>query len=807
MTIARFVHHAHPVLSSAALRWGCLLAILTTGVSAFAGSPIVQTIKPAGLQRGTEVELTLGGESLRDAVGILSQDQSIKLVEIVKADSKSLKMKVSVDASIEPGLYPFWLVTKSGVSNLRLLSVGAMPDVSETEPNSEFTKAQKTTLNSTVNGTIESEDIDYFQVDLKAGQRLNVEIEGIRLHWTLVNQFVLDPYIAILDSDQRELASSDDAALWKQDGFCSYKAAADGTYTVMIRDSSFLGHPSNQYRLHIGDYPRPLAIYPAGGKPGQKLTAQMIDVDGTSRSVDVQLPETVLDQFPVVSQTEQGLSPSPNFVRVADQTLVMESEPNDNFDQATPGSIPVAFHGAVGADKDTDYFVIEMKKGQKARVDVYGRRVLRSKLDPVISVYGPDKKSIGSSDDNQGNPDPFYQISAAANGPHYIRLIDHLQLGSPLHHYRIEVTPADPTVHLTPLELRRDEAWNTVVPQNGYGVMVLSATRLDHSNAVKVAVDGLPENVTATTYDLPANRTQIPIVFSANKDASLGASLVSVRGTEDAYKVHYRQETKLVLGQNRRPFWTYKMTQSPLVVTPPMPMELEVVAPKSPIVRQGSKSIKVRIKRSEGFKNTVSLRTSYNPPGIAINNALKFEKDATEIEIPVTANASAALGAWPLVFVARYGHDEGAMEVGTNPVMLDVQEHFFDFTFPNKSGEMGTETSIEIGLDIRRDLPGEAEVEIVGLPKGVTSKAAIQPVKPGQTSVVFPISIAADAKPGNHKTLACIGRIKTEGEAIVQTTGTGQLRVDKPLPSKKEAQALPKVEEPKKKDEKANSSS
>ena len=59
----------------------------------------------------------------------------------------------------------------------------------------------------------DNEDVDYFVVEAKKGDRITAEVEGIRLGITL-----FDPYVAILDAKRFELASSDDAALVWQDG-------------------------------------------------------------------------------------------------------------------------------------------------------------------------------------------------------------------------------------------------------------------------------------------------------------------------------------------------------------------------------------------------------------------------------------------------------------------------------------------------------------------------------------------------------------------------------------------------------------
>ena len=51
----------------------------------------------------------------------------------------------------------------------------------ETEPNSDAARAQAVALGTTVNGVAQYEDVDYFAVDLAAGQKLAAEVEAIRL--------------------------------------------------------------------------------------------------------------------------------------------------------------------------------------------------------------------------------------------------------------------------------------------------------------------------------------------------------------------------------------------------------------------------------------------------------------------------------------------------------------------------------------------------------------------------------------------------------------------------------------------------
>ena len=233
--------------------------------------------------------------------------------------------------------------------------------------------------------------------------------------------------------------------------------------------------------------------------------------------------------------------------------------------------------------------------------------------------------------------------------------------------------------------------------------------------------------------------------------------------------------------------WSYDTERAAMAVTEKAPFTIELVQPKTPIVRSGSKELLVKIVRDEKFDGVVSLRTLYNPPGIGVNNSRRIEKGKSEARIPITANGSAAIGQWPLIMVASYPTANGTAYISTQEIMLDVQESMFKYEFPKAAGELGSEAPLAIKMEVLREYPGEAEVQLVGLPKGVTSPAATQKITKDSKVVTFPIVIAKDAKVAKHKTLNVQTRVKVGDETIVQTTGTGELRVDKPLPPKKNA--------------------
>ncbi|HEY6564724.1 MAG TPA: hypothetical protein VIY86_09530, partial [Pirellulaceae bacterium] len=68
----------------------------------------------------------------------------------------------------------------------------------------------------------------------------------------------------------------------------------------------------------------------------------------------------------------------------------------------------------------------------------------------------------------------------------------------------------------------------------------------------------------------------------------------------------------------------------------------------------------------------------------------------------------------------------------------------------------------------------------VGLPAGVTSES--RTLAPDQSELRFPLLAAPDARPGRFPSVLCRLTTMRGTEAIVQTLGTGQIRVD-PAPS------------------------
>ncbi|CAN0459068.1 unnamed protein product, partial [Hapterophycus canaliculatus] len=182
----------------------------------------------------------------------------------------------------------------------------------------------------------------------------------------------------------------------------------------------------SRYLLHVGSFPRPTTVIPSGGVQGDVLKAKLIDIDGSVSEATVQIPTDLIDPdkgagqrtqpYSVSTETPQGVAPTPNWIRVGNLPIVNEIEPNNDYKKAPECSVPASLCGVISEPNDYDCFSFQCKKNEKFRVQLYARETLRSPLDGVVTVFGPDNKTIKSGDDIGGKPDCFFNFTASADG-------------------------------------------------------------------------------------------------------------------------------------------------------------------------------------------------------------------------------------------------------------------------------------------------------------------------------------------------------------------------------------------------------
>ncbi len=767
-----------------------LLAMMAVVVSAY--EPSVSVIRPTGFERGKTIEATFAGARLGDAQELLFYEQGITLKKITPVNANSFKATLEVSPQCRLGIHAVRVRTATGVSNLRTFTVGALPVVVEKEPNSDFAAPQAISLDVTVGGIVQNEDVDYYVVEAKKGERITAELEGIRLGYTF-----FDPYVAILDAQRFELARSDDFPLLRQDSLCSIVAPEDGKYIIEVRESAFGGNGNCHYRLHVGRYPRPIAVFPPGGRPGETLQLECLDATGRTWQESVTLPtDDSKSEFLFFSQDEKGIAPSPNHLRLIDIPAINEAEPNDSYTKPNTMTVPGAVNGRIGTPGDNDYFKFAAKKGQRFDIRVYSRKILRSPLDSVLVVRRAKNGSGVGSNDDSGGPDSYVRFTAPEDGEFVIQIYDHLHGGGPDFVYRIEVVPV--AAGLTMAVPERFRYVSTVVPvaKGNRMAILVNASRANFGGELTVGFPGLPAGLKVDAEKMAANRTQIPVLFSADAAAKPAGALTPVIGRceKPAVEGGLAQRTMLVRGQNNRDVWGHNGDRLAVAVTEEAPYSIELVEPKVPIVRNGTMGLKVVAHRKEGFKAAISVRMLYNPPGVSASGSVSIPAGKNEAVIPMTANGGAAIREWPIVVIGRAGTPQGAVDVSTQLVTLKVSDHYVRTKFEKSAVEQGQEAEVVVQVEQVAAFEGDAAIELVGIPAKVTLVDGPKTLNKETKQLVFKVKADAAARPGRYKSLTCRIKVPQNGDVMTHVFGGGELRIDKPLPKKTApAKAKPKA--------------
>ena len=196
-----------------------------------------------------------------------------------------------------------------------------------------------------------------------------------------------------------------------------------------------------------------------------------------------------------LGKTRQGVAPSPNPFRLSTLENVMEMEPNNKPEQATPFTAPAALNGAIGEPGDVDCFVLPAQKGQVFDVRVFARS-LRTPLDSVLTIARLKGGTIAANDDSTG-PDSYIRFTAPEDDRYVLAITDQMGRGGPEYVYRMEVTPVEPRLGMGVPERVAFVDVVAPVPRGNRTSLLISGQREDFGGDVAVAFRGLPQGMTA----------------------------------------------------------------------------------------------------------------------------------------------------------------------------------------------------------------------------------------------------------------------------------------------------------------------
>ncbi|HSI36140.1 MAG: hypothetical protein ACAI43_06885 [Phycisphaerae bacterium] len=465
-----------------------------------AAPPAVDSISPAGGQRGTTVKITAAGKFDAWPAGAWADSPSIK-IEAAK-EKGAFTVTIAADAPVGPHLMRFF--TPEGVSAPRTFVVGEHPEVAEKESKDDSAKAQPVdVLPTTINGVLDPKgDVDSFAVKLDAAQMLVATVQGRRLGSPI------DSMLHVLGPDGRQVAFSHDGL--GIDPLLAYKAEAAGVHTVRVSafayppasDVKFAGGKDAIYRLTLTTGPFILATTPSGVTRGKKT-----DVTPLGWNVG---PAISVDTTTLPADSDHVSLPGGDGLVRIDVSDALE------ITQATAGSTPhkppVAITGTIAKPAEEDTYTIRATKGAKLAIAARSLAPTYA-LDPTLRIADAAGKQL-AADDGAGTGSAKVEWAASADGEYRVTIGDLFQKGGRDLHYRLDIRPVTPSVSAT---VPADSI--ALAPGKTATIKVTVARKNGHAEKLAVTAIGLPHGVTAAPVGVPDKPGDVTLSLVAAADA------------------------------------------------------------------------------------------------------------------------------------------------------------------------------------------------------------------------------------------------------------------------------------------------
>ncbi len=602
----------------------------------------------------------------------------------------SRRIEFSVPAREAMGWIEVRLMTEGGASNTRKILISDGPAVDESEPNNDLETAQDLGLGAVASGFLTgSNDVDYYKVNAKKGQRLSAWLG------TTSTDSRLPGAIEVYDSTGSLLASARDKA--NEDAWAELEPRSDGPIFIRVFSFGYVqGGPDSFYLLKVSAGSRVEAVFPPiasanrrdftvygrglaggapvrGGAPGlQQARSRISPLPGGP--VPNILRSALVDFRPI--QLPDG---TPASVAVSSIDPTEENPDNDTPDKAMNLKLPALVAGRIEKAADRDWYQFEAKKGEPLWIEVLGDR-LGTDLDFMMVIKG--EKDTQGREIDEGNeplhpqwffnrsedPGPFrfvppqdgiYKVMVSARdgelegGPHLV--------------YALRIDSGNPDFKLFTLNGLGQYGAPRVKPGSPATVMVLAARMDGFDGPIDLAVEGLPRGTRALPSRIEGGQKLGTIVVESTGGAGISLSHMVVTG-------------RAVLAENTRPVrrearhagliwpgnpgnnnpYPVRIEEAMVVTTSQETPAVELSfggKAKEIVVEQGDKlGLSWQVKRNQRVKDQVQVTIgSVNQQDIPYrvangnNNMLMVANDKTTADFQLEVRSNARAGTYFVV--------------------------------------------------------------------------------------------------------------------------------------------------------------
>jgi hypothetical protein len=709
---------------------------LLVGLSSAQG-PSCESITPSLGTRGKTFKAKALGASLKEVTEVVCYRSGLRCTGIEPSSEEEVWLEFESDATSPLGEYPVRLRTPKGMTELRTVSLSPFDIQSE--------KEKELRLNRTVLGALEGDEVDTYEIELKAGQLISAEVNAMRL-----GGIFLDTKISLMNPRGERVIESDDSPLHKQDPCFSTRVKEDGRYRITIRSVEGRADAGSQYALHVGSFPSPSSIFPMGGPPDATNTIALLDHEGLPLSSATILTPGLADGthwLPAVVEDAELPSLLPFRIIAGKHHNVSRELPSKVLTAETP----CVFHGRINSVGQKDSISFTASKSGEHRIEVFASR-LGSRLDSILEVLDRNGNLLSISDDFDGL-DSRAHLSLEAEQTYTVRVSDKRGAASDLHTYSLEIVPNEPSVTVfLPRRDKRSQARQAIeVPRGNRTLVLLGLQKEDAKMPVALGLAELPAGVSYRMTDELPDSFVVPMVLEASESAEFASVLAKLKPTEpDCPPVRFDQVVDLINGPADALYRSVSVDRIAVAVTQSVPYSIELDTPVAPLVRDGSLGVRVRVHRSKGFELPIEVRIPLLPEWVASEEKVKLSKECDEAVIVLNATRDVQAMKWALVAEAKSGN---LPSVSSTLQPLEILSSPCKGSIDAVAAEQGTTIELVCKVVLDPTVPLPLTATLAGLPKRVHADAVR--VDSHEATIRFQVEIAEDSPIGRFEGIHC----------------------------------------------------
>ena len=372
---------------------------------------------PQAVQRGLDTRIKLEGSNLLNLTQLKLHHPKLsgEFLRDPAPTAREAWIKLKADPDLARGPYELSVEGVGGESTKLKLYVDDVPQLfeSEAKPATNTLAPLPVSFWGTLDPMGDTDELDF---EARAGQTVVFDLAAKSLGSKA------NAILTLLDSEARVLASNNDFD-GSNDPLLVYTFSVDGRYTIRVGDLMLGGSKEHFYRLSAGDFPFVTGCFPLSMTTN---TEKQIELIGYNLPTDhrVLMKAGKAGEIDLPLDSEKFRSRRAFKLLVSEGPELVETEPNDQPQQATPMPVPGAICGQIwagptppsasplpsdrrgargdgnlelratrGESSDVDLFRFEARAGQKWIIETVAAQ-RGSPIDTKIEVLHADGQPI-----------------------------------------------------------------------------------------------------------------------------------------------------------------------------------------------------------------------------------------------------------------------------------------------------------------------------------------------------------------------------------------------------------------------------